>query len=66
MKKQPTIVTNYGFNATRIYAEGETYSTRVLAMKYKLMESAMKEFVFRVEKGEVRSRKTYKQFKEDT
>lgn len=44
--------------------EGEAISTRFLERKYRLMEDAMKEFVRRVECGEVRSRKTYKQFKD--
>jgi len=64
MKNEPTIVTNWDSMPPEVYAEGEVYSTRVLAAKYRAMESAMTNFVKRVDRGEVRSTKTYIQFKD--
>lgn len=63
MQNEPTIVTSWDSMPPEVYAEGEIYSTRVLAAKYKEMEEAMTNFVKRVEKGEVRSTVTYSQFK---
>ena len=42
--KEPTIVTNWDSMPPEVYAEGEVYSTRVLAMKYRKMEAALKSF----------------------
>jgi len=63
MGNEPTIVTNWDSMPPEVYAEGEVYSTRVLAARYKAMEGAMINFVNRVEKGEVRSTITYNEFK---
>ena len=44
MQNEPTIVTNWDSMPPEVYAEGEAYSTRVLAMKYQKMEAALKKF----------------------
>ena len=38
---QPTIVTNWDSMPPEVYAEGEIYSTRVLAANYRRMEDAL-------------------------
>ena len=43
MKTEPIIVTSWDSMPPEVYAEGEVYSTRVLAAKYKKMENALKE-----------------------
>ena len=47
MNKQatPTIVTNWDSMPPEVYAGGEVYSTRVLAMRYRKMEDALEEIV---------------------
>ncbi|MCD6578396.1 hypothetical protein J7L48_02875 [bacterium] len=44
MQNEPTIVTNWDSMPPEVYAEGEIYSTRVLAAKYQKMEKALKDF----------------------
>jgi len=40
---KPTIVTNWDSMPPEVYAEGEIYSTRVLAARYKAMEDLLDE-----------------------
>ena len=44
MQKQPTIVTDWDSMPPEVYAEGEVYSTRVLAARYEKMERGL-EFI---------------------
>lgn len=46
-----------------VHDGGEAISTRWLENRYRLMEDAMKHFIMRVENGEVRSKRTYEEFK---
>jgi len=41
MKNEPTIVTNWDSMPPEVYAEGEIYSTRVLAQKYKEINESL-------------------------
>jgi len=41
MSKEATVVTNWDSMPPEVFAEGEIYSTRVLAMKYRKMEEAL-------------------------
>ena len=43
MQEQPTIVTNWDSMPPEVYAEGEVYSTRVLADRYRKMEQALRD-----------------------
>lgn len=45
MSTEPTIVTNWDSMPPEVYAEGEVYSTRVLAARYKRMEDALKSII---------------------
>ena len=44
MQEQPTIVTSWDSMPPEVYAEGEVYSTRVLADRYRKMERGL-EFI---------------------
>jgi hypothetical protein len=44
MQKEPTIVTNLDSMPPVVYAEGEIYSTRVLAARYRNIEEVLKGF----------------------
>ncbi len=41
--EEPTIVTNWDSMPPEVYGNGEVFSTRVLAARYRKMEEALKE-----------------------
>jgi hypothetical protein len=43
MQNEPTIVTNWDSMPPEVYAYGEVFSTRVLAMRYQKMKAALEE-----------------------
>ena len=63
-EKGPRIVRTWDEMPTVVYSEGEAFSTRILERKCREMERAMQKFIDRCERREVRSVKTYSEFKE--
>ena len=63
-KPEIKVVTSWDQLPPVVYDGEEAFSTRVLEDKYRKMENAMTYFVRRCDRGEVRSKATYAQFKE--